>query len=155
MDGLGEDLGLELTSIIGEHTDMGRKIAIDLHEAQGGEAVEPGIGHFLHDLLEALFPDLGNQGLALALFNLRQQMTIDVVRVWITGILRRDPIDQGALRHALDQLTPRPYRILLNGVLIHVVLAISISTRFPEASGKLAHSYARPLSQEAGFVGSL
>ena len=65
VDGLGQNLRLEAVLVIREHTDAAGQIAVDLHEAQGGEAVEPGIGDLLHDLFIALFPDPRDQGGAL------------------------------------------------------------------------------------------
>ena len=116
MDGLGKNLRLELPSVVGEHTDVRGQVAIDLHETQGGKAVEPRVGHFLHDLLIALFLDIADQRLTLPLFSLRQQMTVHALCVRLTGILRGDPVNKGTLGDALDQLTPCPDRIFLDGI---------------------------------------
>ncbi|OPX91093.1 MAG: hypothetical protein A4E52_00618 [Pelotomaculum sp. PtaB.Bin013] len=39
----------------GKDADAGGQIVVDLHEAQGDEAVEPGVGNLLHDGVIALF----------------------------------------------------------------------------------------------------
>ena len=47
--GLGQNLGLELPGV-GGRDHIHPVIAVDIHKAQGAEAVEPNIGHPLNDL---------------------------------------------------------------------------------------------------------
>lgn len=37
------------------------QVVIDLHEAQGGKAIEPGIGDFLDGLVKAVIVHLGDE----------------------------------------------------------------------------------------------
>ena len=43
------------------------QVVVQLHEAQGRKAVEPGVGHRLHGVVKAVFLDAGNKLLALAI----------------------------------------------------------------------------------------
>ena len=50
IEGRGEDIRLQLTLLLGgQDTDAGGQIVVDLHEANGDQTVEPGIGYLLHD----------------------------------------------------------------------------------------------------------
>ena len=68
-------------------------------------------------------------------------------------------LQHGALlHHSLKDLAADGFRDQARQIVsldhsTHVFLAISISSRFPEASGKLAHSDARHFSNETHFVG--
>ena len=52
------------------------QVVIDLHEAQGGKAIEPGIGDFLDGLVKAVIVHLGDEGLTLGLFCIREQSAV-------------------------------------------------------------------------------
>ena len=122
MNRLVQNLRLKSAIVIGEHANMGGQIAIDLHEAQSGKAVKPGIGRLFHDLLIALLADSLNQGGALTLLRLRQQVTIHGIRAGIARVLFRYSIYLCALPDAVDQLDTRPDGVLFDGVLIHAYL---------------------------------
>ena len=79
-----QDLRLERTGCVREHTDMGGQIVVDLHKAQGDKAVEPSVGNLFHDLFIALFLDLLDEFLPLGLFLRCQQPTIQGVRRSVT-----------------------------------------------------------------------
>ena len=68
MNGFGYNLRLKVVFLVREHTHMRRKIAIDFHESQSRETVEPSICNLLHDLLISFIVNLGNQSLTLLLF---------------------------------------------------------------------------------------
>ena len=53
------------------------QVAVQLHEADRGEAVEPGVGRGLHDLLEALLRDSFFELLALGSDGLRVGLPLD------------------------------------------------------------------------------
>ena len=98
---------------------MGGQIIVDLHKAQGDEAVEPSVGNLFHDLLIALFLDLLDEFLPLGLFLRRQQPPIERVRRSVTEAGLVNSILIGTLGNLSDQLVPRPDRKLLNCAFIH------------------------------------
>ena len=59
--GLRPESGLERIVFIRKHAHMAGQIAVDLHEPQCREAVEPCIRHLFHNPLVALFIDLCDQ----------------------------------------------------------------------------------------------
>ena len=75
--GLLQDLRHRTIRRVAQHAEAVIQIAVQLHEADGGEAVEPGVGGGLHDLLEALLPDALDESLALAAHGLRVRLTLD------------------------------------------------------------------------------
>ena len=119
-----QDLRLECAGSIREHADMGGQIVVDLHKAQGDEAVEPSVGNLFHDLLVALFLDFLDEFLSLGLFLRRQQPTIQGVRRGVTKAGLVNSILIGTLRNLSDQLVPRPDRKLLNCVLVHLLILL-------------------------------
>ena len=55
--GVGQDLGLKLAFVRWrDHTHF--VVTVQVHEAQGAKAVEPGVGHFVQHLLWAGLADL-------------------------------------------------------------------------------------------------
>ena len=68
MQRIPKDLRLKRTGGIGEHTDVGGQVVIDLHKAQGDKAVEPSVGNLLHDLIIPLFLHQPDQLLPLGSF---------------------------------------------------------------------------------------
>ena len=52
-----EDLRQAPPVRVAQHPVAVVQVAVQLHVADGDEAVEPGVGHGLHDLLEALLLD--------------------------------------------------------------------------------------------------
>ena len=105
---------------------MGGQIVVDLHKAQGDEAVEPSVGNLFHDLLIALFLDLLYKFLPLGLFLRRQQPPIKSVRRSVTEAGLVNSILIGTLGNLSDQLVPRPDRKLLNCVLVHYSIPLII-----------------------------
>lgn len=102
MDRLRQNLRTETALVIRENADVRRQIAINLHEPQSGKTVEPGIGHFLHDLLVAFGLDAVNQCLTLTLLYARQQMVVDCIRVRITKAIGGHTIHSGPLGDSVN-----------------------------------------------------
>ena len=122
VDRLGENLGLKGVLLIGEHAHAGGQVAVDLHKAQGNEAVEPGIGHFLHDLLIAVLARLlnaGDEALTLGLLGGGEQAAVHMVGADVAVVLFGDAVLLRLLGHAGNQLAARPDGKLLDGVLVH------------------------------------
>ena len=92
MDGLGENLRLELASIVGKYPHMGGQIAVDLHEAEGSKTVEPGIGDFFYYLLISMLVYLADERSALLLLGIGQKPSAHAVRVGVGFAVRRDSI---------------------------------------------------------------
>ncbi len=137
-------LRLERALLIREDAHMRGQIAVDLHEAQRREAVKPRVGGLLHHGLEAMRLHLAYQPLALALLHGLQHAPLDsreprLRRIFLHLIAPRP------LRHALDELPPRPNGIFLNGVLIHAGLSFSFVLR-PISRSQLRRTLSAPLS---------
>ena len=92
MDGLGENLRLELAGIVGKHPHMGGQIAVDLHETEGGKTIEPGIGDFFYRLLISMLVYLTDERSALFLFGIGQEPPVHAVRVRVGFAVRRNSI---------------------------------------------------------------
>ena len=119
MQGFGQNLGLERIVFIRKHAHMAGQIAVDLHEPQCREAVEPCIRHLFHNLLVALFIDLCDQCPALLHLFCRQHFAVDAISTGVHHFRFRNAVLLGFLRHAGNQFFPRPDRIFLDGVFIH------------------------------------
>ncbi|CDD81284.1 unknown [Dialister sp. CAG:357] len=117
MNCLGQDLRLELPVFIRKHTNSGRKVIIDLHEPQSRKPVEPGIGNFLHHLIETFFLHLSDQRRTLLLLIRCQKNAMRRVRIWIC--IRADFILICLLRHALNEFVSCPDGVFLYCILIH------------------------------------
>ena len=102
VDCLSQNLGLELPFLIGKHPYMRRQVAIDLHKAKSGKAVEPGIGSLFQDLLVAVFLYLLNQGRTLLLLYSRQQIALNAVRIGVSISISRDAKAECPLGDTLD-----------------------------------------------------
>ena len=87
MNGFGDNLWLKVVFFVRKHTHMRRKVAVDLHETQGGKAVEPCVGNLLHDLLISFIVNLGNQSLTLFLLSIGKNFTVDAVSCSINNIV--------------------------------------------------------------------
>ena len=93
---------------------MRGQASIYLCKTQGFKPVKPGVSHFLHDLLAALFALLLNspdQGLALAFLSAGKQVPVHAVGIIITGAFFDDAIYSSTLGHAIGQLAPRLHGI--------------------------------------------
>ena len=71
---------------------MGREIAVNLHEAQGREAVKPSVGGLLHNLLVSFIVNLGNTSHPLFFLSISQDFSIDVVSCGINDIVLCDTV---------------------------------------------------------------
>ena len=58
--GVLQDLGQRAPAGVAQHPEAVVQVAVQLHEADGGEAIEPGVSRSFHDLLKALL--LGGDG---------------------------------------------------------------------------------------------
>lgn len=114
-----EDLRLKGPASIGEHPDVGGQVVVHLHEPQGDEAVEPGVGHLLHHLVIALLGDGVEQVPALLLFLCREGLAIDGGCTGLPGSLGGDAILVGPLGHLGEEFLPGPHGEGLDGFLVH------------------------------------
>jgi len=71
---------------------------VQLHEADGGEAVEPGVGRGLHDLLEALLLDPCGERLTLGDNSLRVRLPLDDDELALLPHGRGAPCGEAELR---------------------------------------------------------
>ena len=92
MNGFGNNLRFEIILLVRKYTHMGRKVAIDFHESQSRETVEPSIGNLLHDLLISFIVNLGNQSLTLFLFIGSEDFAANAVRISILNIVLCDAV---------------------------------------------------------------
>ena len=122
MNGFGYNLRLKVVFLIREHTHMGRKIAVDFHKSQSREAVEPSIGHLLHDLLIAFLVDLGNQSLTLFFLITGQDAAMDAVSCSIHNVVLGNAVFYAFQRNTGDQLCSCPDGKFFDRVFIHTCL---------------------------------
>ena len=87
MNGFGDDLRFEIILLVRKHTHMRRKVAVDLHETQGREAVEPCVGNLLHNLLISFIVNLGNTSHPLFFLCSRQNFTAHAISCSINNII--------------------------------------------------------------------
>ena len=119
MNGFGYNLWLKIVFLVREHTHMGRKIAVDFHESQSREAVEPSIGNFLHDLLISFIVDLGNQSLALCFFIGSQHLSANAVRIGVHHVVLGNTVFHAFQGNTSNQLGSCPDSKFFNRILIH------------------------------------
>ena len=124
---LGQYLRVERATVIREHAHIGGKIAVDFHEPQGDETVKPGVGHFLHHLLVTVPADVNNQHAPLRQLIRGQHMPMNRQNLFVHGLIFLYAKPRRLLRHALDQLSPRPHGKFLDGVFIHGVVLLSVA----------------------------
>ena len=116
---VGDDAGLESVLIIGKGAGVSRQVVVDFHEPQRHEAVKPGVGHFLHGLTIAVSPDEAYERLTLLNLGRGQHRAVNVLGPLVDDFLLCDAVLLRSLGDAGDQLPPGPYRVFLNGILIH------------------------------------
>ena len=126
MNRLGENLRLELSGIVGEYPHMRGQIAVDLHEAQRGEAVEPSVGRFFHRLLVAVRRHFLDERTPLFLLGSGEKATVNAARFGVSRDFRGNAIAHRLPRYTVDQLAPCPYRIFLYRILVHRTLPCSL-----------------------------
>ena len=139
--GRGDKIWLQLAGVLGgKNTDAGGEIVVDLHEPDGDHTVEPGVGDFLHHILErglvvhlaGFIPDGSNKGIALgdlrALY-LGVSLRADVKELQVLRGLRQR-LGRAGFRHAekprlvcdlADELSPRPHSKILDRGFVHGV----------------------------------
>ena len=117
---------------------MGGEVVVDLHKPNGDEAVEPGVGDFLHDVLVggrivgfSIFLTDGLHQLAALADGLAAdgigRPCADVVELRILGGLRksglnaliRDSQQSSTVTDIVNELVPRPYGEILDGCFVH------------------------------------
>ena len=119
MNSFGDNLRLKVVFLVREYTHMGREVAVDLHETQGREAVEPNVGNFLHNLLIAFVVDLGNQSLALCLFIGSEDFTANTVCIGVHHVVLCDTVFHTFQGNTGDQLCSCPDSKFFYRILIH------------------------------------
>ena len=122
MNGFGYNLRLKVVFLVRKYTHMRRKIAVDFHESQSREAVEPSIGNLLHDLLISFIVNLGNQSLTLFLFIGSEDFSANTVRIGILNVVLCDTVFHTFQRNTGDQLCSCPDSKFFNRILIHTRL---------------------------------
>ena len=126
MNSFGYNLRLKVVFLVCEHTHMGRKIAVDFHKSQSGEAVKPRVDNLLHDLFISFIVNLGNQSLTLFLFIGSEDFAANAIRIGILNVFLCDTIFHTFQGNAGDQLCSCPDSKFFNRILIHL-----FSTNFP------------------------
>ena len=121
MNGFGYNLWSEIVFLIRKYTHMGRKVAIDFHESQSREAVEPSIGNLLHDLLISFIVNLANQSLTLLLFIGSKDFATNAVRIGILNVVLCDTVFHTFQGNTGDQLCSCPDSKFFNRILIHIL----------------------------------
>ena len=128
MKGVIKNLRLESAAGIGENADMAWQIVVHFHEAQSDEAVEPGVGHFFHDLVVAFDFDLLHKGSALVLLLAREGAAIYGNGVLLAITFCCDTVLIGPLGYLRDHLRTRPNGEFLYCVFVHDAF---LSCRYP------------------------
>jgi hypothetical protein len=128
--GVAQDLG-QAAVTAGQHAPAVAQVVVDLHVAQRREAVEPGVGHLVHGLLEAMPLDAGDEFVALAGHLGGPLAAVDQGHVaphfgWHHAG-GRDAQHVGALGHGLDEVQPRLGGVALEVGLVHVCPWKSVS----------------------------
>ena len=122
MNGFGYNLRSKVILLVREYTHMGREVAVDLHETQGREAVEPSVGNLLHNLLISFIVNLGNQSLTLLLFISSEDFATNAVRIGILNVVLCDTVFHTFQGNTGDQLCSCPDSKFFNRILIHTRL---------------------------------
>ena len=120
------NLRLKVVFLVRKYTHMRRKIAVDFHESQSRESVEPSVGNFLHDLLISFIVNLGNQSLTLFLFISSEDFAANAVRIGILNVILCNTVFHTFQRNTGDQLCSCPDSKFFYRILIHL-----FSTNFP------------------------
>ena len=149
-----DQIRLHLAALRGQNADVGGQIVVDLHEADGNEAVEPGVGHLFQNILVGggivtvrFFSADGFHQLlpladGLAGDGVRFR-SADVIELHIGGRLRQSIFDalrcnahqSGAVLDVRNELVPRPDRKVFDCSLIHDFLLgdpFSVHRKLPE-----------------------
>ena len=147
-DQIGQLLPLDLA---GKHPH--RDIAVDLHKADGNQAVEPCKGDLLNKLLQLLLgaaigieaPHMGDKvpilvhiafalnGLGVAVAKVEHQLLIRA-GLWLHNAFFGNAVALQLKRHIRDQLAACFHRKFLDGCLFHnVPLFVVLLTRYPRS----------------------
>ena len=147
-DQIGQLLPLDLA---GKHPH--RDIAVDLHKADGNQAVEPCKGDLLNKLLQLLLgaaigieaPHMGDKvpilvhiafalnGLGVAVAKVEHQLLIRA-GLWLHNAFFGNAVTLQLKRHIRDQLAACFHRKFLDGCLFHnVPLFVVLLTRYPRS----------------------
>ena len=126
MNGFGYNLRLKVVFLVREYTHMGRKIAVDFHESQSRETIEPSVSNLLHDLLISFIVNLSNQSLTLFLFISGKDFAANAVRIGILNVVLCNTVFHTFQGNTGDQLCSCPAGKLFNRILIHLFTFIKI-----------------------------
>jgi hypothetical protein len=119
VEGPAQEFGFEVAIGIREDTDVRGEVVINLHEAEGDEAVEPRVGDFIDDLVKATQSDESGELLALRSFLLREETPTDARRIRRIRGLLGEAEEEGTLGDLLEEFLASPDGKLLNRILIH------------------------------------
>jgi hypothetical protein len=119
VEGLAQEFGFEVAIGIREDTDVRGEVVIDLHEAEGDEAVEPRVGDLIDDLVETMLRDMKGEFIALYSFLSREEAPTDARRIRRIRGLLGEAEEEGTLGDLLEEFLARPDSELLNRILIH------------------------------------
>jgi hypothetical protein len=119
VEGLAQEFRFEVTIGIREDTDVRGEVVIDLHEAEGNEAVKPRVGDFIDDLVKAMLSDMKGEFIALYFFLSREEAPTDARRIRRIRGLFSEAEEEGTLGDLFEEFLARPDSKLLNRVLIH------------------------------------
>ena len=120
MNSLSYNLRLKVVFLICENTHMRRKIAVDFHESQSRETVEPSVCNLFHDLLISFIVDLGNTSPSLFLFVSSEDFTADAVCIDILNIVLCNTVFHTFQGNTGDQLFSCPDSKFFYSIFIHL-----------------------------------
>ena len=136
--GGGDQIRLHLAALGAKHPQVGGQIVVDLHEPHSDQAVEPCVGHFLHDVLVGgsiigvglLLPDGAHKlpplldGLACHQIRLRCANIVELgiqrtLGQRVCNALFGNAHQSGTVADICDQLVPCPDGKVFNGCFVH------------------------------------
>ena len=123
MNGFGYNLRPKIVFLVRDYTHMGRKIAVDFHESQSRETVEPSVGNLLHDLFISFIVNLSNESLTLLLFISGEDFAANTIRIGILNVVLCDTVFHTFQGNTGDQLCSCPDSKFFNRILIHTRLS--------------------------------
>lgn len=153
---LVHDLAAQLPGAVlcgaGEHAHAGGQEVVDLHVAHGGDAVEPGVGGAVAQVLQALLGRRAQQGVA----------PLGLLRGQGAPAHRRRAGGLGALGHAVephagldagDEIVAGPDAVVLDGGVVHGSLPFPGGSRLAQTDSVVVLQFGKQTHTELSKVG--